>query len=429
MGRITFVDYPHIFMDIKVPEVGEDEEDYTCQYCDDEITLEQIKKSIGGKVSNRRVNNINKALPFINKYRKDFNLDTCLKKAHFIAQVIHESARFYTFEEYEDRNYKNKKGKVNSIPGIFSNKKIEFDETIGESLKNHLTEIFKIVDCNDVVLTKTSDQIKKILIDEKVKVVDKKLYTNYDSGDELLKTVMEILTDSDGNEVEEIKYKIYLQNHKYFGVPLLSRMYAPYPGDKRGLGNGGELTKDGWKFKGRGLKQLTGKSNYEEFKKYRDKNTFTDDTSGEIDFTLEHSSGDIHEGNYVKISEDAMYAVQSALYFWNEGTKYQNKYAFEHAENDDVTAVSKAINYYDDNGLPHRKKYYQKARKKDAFDIVRHYKDIYDNGTSEQKEDAKAYFEKWKNDDEEAEKILNELNESQSTEENNSDNSEQNSKN
>ncbi|MCF6346852.1 MAG: hypothetical protein L3J20_00955 [Flavobacteriaceae bacterium] len=409
--------------ELSIPAIGETqsvsievEEDYVCQYCDDEITLEQIKKSIGGTVTSKRVTNINKVLPYLNKYRKDFGLDTCHKKIHFIAQVIHESGKFNTFEEYEKWNYwNNSKNKANSLPGVFSNSKIEFDETMGMSLKEHLTEIFIFKDKDGQVLAKTNEQIKKTLIDEKVKVVDKKLYTNYQKGGKLLKEVKVKVKDENGNEIEQVKYKIFLQNHSHFGIPLLSRMYAPYTGDTRGLGNGDELTRDGWKFKGRGLKQLTGVGNYNSFTIYRNKSSFPDDTSGEIDFSENDDTSspqDVKKGNYVKVAEP-IYAVQSALYFWNEGTKYNSKYAVELAEDDDIVAVSKAVNRYDTGGLVYRKKYYKNARKKEAFDIVRHYKDIYDNGTDAQKEDAKAYFEKWKDDDSEVKKILDEINEAE----------------
>ncbi|PKQ64038.1 hypothetical protein BZG01_15190 [Labilibaculum manganireducens] len=388
-------------------------DDYVCKYCDDEITLDQIKKTIGGTVGSNQITNINKVLPFINKYRKDFGLDTCLKKAHFLAQITHESDKFNSLEEYERWNYRSENkatGKIVSLPGVFSNTPIEFDETMGESLKEYLTEIFTIKDDKDKVLTKTNDEIKKLLLDNKVKVVDKKLYTNYQQGEELLKEVKE--KKEDGTETEVIKFKIYLKSHSHFGIPLLSRMYAPYKGDRRGLGNGDELSKDGWKYKGRGLKQLTGIDNYKNFTKYRNGVTFTDDTSGKIDFEKNDDLGspqDAKKGNYVKVSEP-MYAVQSALWFWNKGSQKDNKYAVEHAENDDVNLVSKAVNAFDTENLAIREGYYNNARKKDAIDIVRHHTDIYDNGTDEQKKTSKAYFEKWKDKDDEAKKKLEEIN-------------------
>ncbi|MEN4761024.1 hypothetical protein ABEG63_11875 [Chryseobacterium sp. C39-AII1] len=150
----------------------------------------------------------------------------------------------------------------------------------------------------------------------------------------------------------------------------MSRAYAPFPGDTRGLGNGDELTRDGWKFKGRGLKQVTGRANYVTFSKYRNKNSFPDDTTGKIDFTEEKPGVDL-KGNYLKLSENAMYATQSAIWFWNEGTKYNKKTAKEHADADDVDSVSKAVNRYDTKALPKRKANYDRA--KVAFQIDEHY--------------------------------------------------------
>lgn len=388
-------------LSIEFPAV---EEAYVCQYCDDEFTLAIIKKVMSAKATTSRTANINSIVPYLNSYREDFQLDTCLKKAHFIAQVTHESAQFKTFQESENWYYwKTSKNKANSFPGVFSNKKITFDTTMQTSLKDHLSDIFTIKDKDDKVLTKTNDQIKTILVDNDVKVIDKALYANFDKGEEL---VTEIKEKKDGSEEEVVKYKIYYKDHKSFGVPLLSRMYAPYPGDKRGLGNGAESTQDGWIYKGRGLKQLTGVGNYENFTKFRNRTdvTFSGDTTGEIDFAEKVAAGvDIKTGNYVKIGE-AMYAVQSALYFWTEGTKYSSKYAYEHAEDDDITKVSRAVNRYDSGAESTREGFYNRARKKDAFDITRHHKDYYDNGSETQKTAAKAYFKKWKDKDDEAKK-------------------------
>lgn len=86
-------------------------------------------------------------------------------------------------------------------------------------------------------------------------------------------------------------------------------------------GNGGEASGDGWKFRGRGFKQLTFKANYELFKKQTG-----------IDVI---SNPDI----LLEIPE----AMISALWYWNQGNptgKSLNQYALK----DDVKVCTKLIN-------------------------------------------------------------------------------------
>ncbi|WP_412476161.1 hypothetical protein [Flavobacterium sp. TBRC 19031] len=143
---------------------------FYCTHCEEELTLELLKSTTGlNKLSSKQTLIINSILPFINLYRKSFGLDTCLKKAHFVAQIAHESKNFSTLEE--DETYSS-----NITLGEFSKNSIEINKTILESLKDHLTDIFSITDSKDKELSKTSDEIKNILLDKKPKIIDGELY-------------------------------------------------------------------------------------------------------------------------------------------------------------------------------------------------------------------------------------------------------------
>jgi predicted chitinase len=82
------------------------------------------------------------------------------------------------------------------------------------------------------------------------------------------------------------------------------------------MGNGNETSGDGYRYRGRGLIQLTGKSNYSEFAKW----------VGDDDVV----------GNPATVA--SKYAVHSAVYFWDS----RNLNAL--ADADDVRAVTKKIN-------------------------------------------------------------------------------------
>lgn len=120
---------------------------------------------------------------------------------------------------------------------------------------------------------------------------------------------------------------------KYFPTEELAQQYARQPEKianrlyANRMGNGDEASGDGWKYSGRGLIQLTGKKNYQNYSEYRD-----------IDF--------VNNPEWVATQE---WAVDSAMLYWNK--RNLNSYA----DKDDVRSITKKINRgY--NGLENREK-------------------------------------------------------------------------
>lgn len=100
------------------------------------------------------------------------------------------------------------------------------------------------------------------------------------------------------------------------------------------MGNGDEMSGDGWKYRGRGILQLTGKDNYRACSKF----LFSDDTLlNDPDILL-----------------DPYYATHSACWFWN-----QNKLN-QYADSGDILTMTKRING-GTIGLEDRIKHYNHA--------------------------------------------------------------------
>ncbi len=108
---------------------------------------------------------------------------------------------------------------------------------------------------------------------------------------------------------------------------IANRVYA------NRMGNGTEASGDGFKFRGRGYMQLTGKSNYEAF----------GDLLG-VDFT-----------ETPDLVATAPYNVLSAGWFWDKNQLNAL------ADKGDFTGITKRING-GTNGLEHRQAYYNKLK-------------------------------------------------------------------
>jgi len=126
---------------------------------------------------------------------------------------------------------------------------------------------------------------------------------------------------------------------KYFG-DLSAEVYANKPEKIANrvyatrMGNGDEKSGEGWKYRGRGFIQITGKENY-----FRLANDTDLDCLKNPDLLLEEAN-----------------AMISALWFWD--TKGLN----ELADKNDIVGITKRING-GINGLEHRKQLYEKYSK------------------------------------------------------------------
>ncbi len=233
---------------------SEEKEENKCPRCEEEITLNHIESLFGvlGKHKKFRqeiVNNLNKYIKQARDRGTPLHLNTCLRKAHFFAQVGAE-----TF-------------------GINPNWMVE---------------------------------------------TDVKAYTEGNITQSLFGTRAVKLKNS-GN------LKAYCAERPQ--KKLLNFLYAKENGF--GNGNGNEASGDGYKFRGRGLKQLTGRGNYREATKFL-KAIFPDEY---VDL----------ERNPNKVKEPK-YAVLTAIAYWEKKSVWQTADQIKEITEKNVKRVRKKIN-------------------------------------------------------------------------------------
>ncbi|MBC9928943.1 glycoside hydrolase family 19 protein [Chitinophaga qingshengii] len=355
-------------------EKDEKEEEYKCPECEKEITAEQVKFIIEQKDKKGNVialsaddeKHLTDILTYLNKYRKDYKLDTCLRKAHFIAQAAAECGRFSTFEEGLNYGHKGLRGNFSKyfvssfkINDYFNPKHERYNCFTKAEIIDLLAVEYKKKDEKDKkdIQTLLEGDYKELTVDETL------LYGRVDEKNGVLIK-------------DDATLKISVKKHDAFKIKWPSRVY----GDR--MSNGKETGHDGYRFRGRGIIQLTGKENYTKFGNHRKEHPFPDDTTGYIDFTANDSEGAL-KGNYDKISDtgNLMYAVQSAVVFWAITTSSLPGLADE----DDIKQTTYRVN----GGYKHlgeRNDFIKRARLDDGLKVFTHYRNLHTNGNKSQKD-------------------------------------------
>lgn len=151
------------------------------------------------------------------------------------------------------------------------------------------------------------------------------------------------------NKADEHGYEIKLGKKKANGVRMTRTDYEAIAngayGSRAELGNRGISSGDGWAYRGRGLKQLTGRNNYMEFQRWHRQNSvqWPDD---DLDF-VENPD----------LLTTMKYAVRSAASFWINNNLYKIADKGPHPEI--VDKITKIVNSNTDSYLERRKHFSQ----------------------------------------------------------------------
>lgn len=109
-------------------------------------------------------------------------------------------------------------------------------------------------------------------------------------------------------------------------IELANRMYC------NKIGNGGVSSGDGWKYRGRGLKHLTGKENYQKFQQFH-----RDFWGQNVDFL----------GNPDLVHQDPAYVLRSGVFFWLKNGLYE--LADKGGSPSHVDAITARVNLHTDS--------------------------------------------------------------------------------
>lgn len=228
------------------------EEKGACPNCDKPITAEELKKIF----TDANNDTLTKAAAAYSKYMKELGMNTCWNKAHFFAQASVEVGMTFTLKNGENLNYSTKR----LIDGDYSADFVKGD--LATKKAGHFTtgkfhkRPFSYFDTHK---------------DEAEKYGRKDLNKNNDG----------LIQKADQEMIANLAYG---------------------PNSKPGKEIGNINSTDGWKFRGRGLVQLTGRGNYDKVNLY----------------TVKHENVNIID-NPEKVNEVNLAVLTSMGYWKNHG--------------------------------------------------------------------------------------------------------------
>ena len=248
-GRYCFYFGSEQSKDSIVVYVREKKFDFACEKCgrDLTITLSRLKDIFVGN------NNLSQDdADLFNEALKVAGFNTCKRQAHYFSQVKQETGNFKEIGK-ELINYR-----LITIYSVFGNQKSDDPNVVNNTKTTLFSQTFwddnkhldYIVNRECIHLMKNVDPQT---VSDKNKLYKGKGEISRTNNNNTVKFPESFEQSTDGKYV---KYKLSDTKHDENAERLFNMVYAGKSG------NGTEATGDGWKYRGRGVIQLTGRANY-----------------------------------------------------------------------------------------------------------------------------------------------------------------------
>lgn len=296
----------------------------------------------------------------LNATLKKYNINTCNRKAHFVAQLFHESAGFSTSEEYaEGKQYELKN---------WEDRQAELDGCIIsiKALKPKIDAI--ITKLGKAKIDETKSQIKelnsKIPADAKLTDEEKTTIANYKA---IFEKKWKPNLDEKNTETYNTKEQYEKRLNGTYSEKRKKYINGVIPKIDEIKESGNTSTGDGPRYKGKGLIQNTWRSNYVAYFKYIKGNEPVPDAvkNKSAEQLLDRTNNDASKW----LATDLYYAMDSAGWFWLKYKKIDkyadydgnSKFRWNGKDKEAIYQISFMVNG-GENGLNHRKECYELLR-------------------------------------------------------------------